>query len=55
MRRFSRLGRKVLGERLHGLELGLELYSGAGYLQCGSPDLPTSSGFEGVDARSFVE
>jgi hypothetical protein len=48
-------GPKALGDFLHGLGLGFGLYSGAGYLQCGSTDLPASLGFEGVDASSFAE
>jgi hypothetical protein len=37
-------GGKALGDYLHGLGLGFGLYSGAGYLQCGSTDLPASLG-----------
>ncbi|KAF2690929.1 carbohydrate-binding module family 35 protein [Lentithecium fluviatile CBS 122367] len=48
-------GGKALGDYLHGLGLGFGLYSGAGYLQCGSTDLPASLDFEGIDAESFAE
>ncbi|KAF2702946.1 carbohydrate-binding module family 35 protein [Pleomassaria siparia CBS 279.74] len=48
-------GGAAMGEFLHGLGLGFGLYSGAGYLQCGSTDLPASLGFEDVDARRFEE
>ena len=37
-------GGKALGDYLHNLGLGFGLYSGAGYLQCGSTDLPASLG-----------
>lgn len=37
-------GGKALGDFLHSLGLGFGLYSGAGYLQCGSTDLPASLG-----------
>jgi alpha-galactosidase len=37
-------GGKALGDYLHGLGLGFGLYSGAGYFQCGSTDLPASLG-----------
>ena len=48
-------GGKALGDFLHGLGLGFGLYSGAGYLQCGSTDLPGSLGYEHVDAELFAE
>ncbi|KAF1850408.1 carbohydrate-binding module family 35 protein [Cucurbitaria berberidis CBS 394.84] len=48
-------GGKALGDFIHGLGLDFGLYSGAGYLQCGSTDLPASLGFEQVDAKSFAE
>jgi hypothetical protein len=48
-------GGKALGDFLHGLGLDFGLYSGAGYLQCGSTDLPASLGFEQQDAESFAE
>ncbi|RAR02868.1 carbohydrate-binding module family 35 protein [Stemphylium lycopersici] len=48
-------GGKALGDFLHGLGLDFGLYSGAGYLQCGSVDLPASLGFEQLDAESFAE
>ena len=48
-------GGKALGDYIHGLGLGFGLYSGAGYLQCGSTDLPASLGFETLDAESFAE
>tara|TARA_R110002003_G_scaffold2797_2_gene24627 strand:+ start:643 stop:1101 length:459 start_codon:yes stop_codon:yes gene_type:complete len=48
-------GGKALGDFIHGLGLGFGLYSGAGYLQCGSTDLPASLGFEQLDAESFAE
>jgi alpha-galactosidase len=37
-------GGKALGEYLHGLGLRFGLYSGGGYHQCGSYDLPGSLG-----------
>jgi alpha-galactosidase len=37
-------GPTVLGEYLHGLGLKFGLYSGGGYLQCGSTNLPASLG-----------
>jgi alpha-galactosidase len=37
-------GGKALGDYLHGLGLKYGLYSGAGYYQCGSTDLPASLG-----------
>ncbi|KAF2824686.1 glycoside hydrolase [Ophiobolus disseminans] len=48
-------GGKALGDFIHGLGLDYGLYSGAGYLQCGSTDLPASLGFEKLDAESFAE
>ncbi|KAH7402240.1 glycoside hydrolase superfamily [Phaeosphaeria sp. MPI-PUGE-AT-0046c] len=48
-------GGKALGDFIHNLGLGFGLYSGAGYLQCGSTDLPASLGFEQLDAESFAE
>jgi hypothetical protein len=48
-------GGKALGDFLHGLGLDFGLYSGAGFLQCGSTDLPASLGFEQLDAESFAE
>jgi hypothetical protein len=48
-------GGKALGDFIHGLGLEFGLYSGAGYLQCGSTDLPASLGFEKLDAESFAE
>lgn len=48
-------GGKALGDFIHGLGLDFGLYSGAGYLQCGSTDLPASLGFEKIDAESFAE
>ncbi|KAH7397159.1 glycoside hydrolase superfamily [Pyrenochaeta sp. MPI-SDFR-AT-0127] len=48
-------GGKALGDYIHGLGLDFGLYSGAGYLQCGSSDLPASLGFEKLDAESFAE
>ncbi|KAL6710295.1 hypothetical protein ACN47E_009241 [Coniothyrium glycines] len=48
-------GGKALGEYLHGLGLDFGLYSGAGYLQCGSTDLPASLGYEQIDAESFAD
>jgi hypothetical protein len=48
-------GGKALGDFLHGLGLDFGLYSGAGYLQCGSTELPASLGFEQQDAESFAE
>lgn len=37
-------GGPALGDYLHGLGLEFGLYSGGGYLQCGSTDLPASLG-----------
>lgn len=37
-------GPVALGDFIHGLGLKYGLYSGAGYLQCGSTDLPASLG-----------
>ena len=37
-------GGKALGDYLHGLGLDFGLYSGGGYFQCGSTDLPASLG-----------
>lgn len=37
-------GPVALGEYIHGLGLKFGLYSGGGYLQCGSTDLPASLG-----------
>ncbi|KAI1810026.1 carbohydrate-binding module family 35 protein [Poronia punctata] len=48
-------GGKVLGDYLHDLGLKFGLYSGAGYYQCGSTDLPASLGYEEIDAESFAE
>jgi len=48
-------GGKALGDYLHGLGLKFGLYSGAGYYQCGSTDLPASLGHEEIDAESFAE
>lgn len=40
-------GPVALGEYIHELGLQFGLYSGAGYLQCGSTDLPASLGMLG--------
>ncbi|KAK7419250.1 hypothetical protein QQX98_003402 [Neonectria punicea] len=48
-------GGKALGEFIHDLGLKFGLYSGAGYLQCGSTDLPASLGYEDIDAESFAK
>lgn len=48
-------GGKALGDYIHNLGLDFGLYSGAGYLQCGSTDLPASLGYEKLDAESFAE
>ncbi|KAI1774167.1 carbohydrate-binding module family 35 protein [Hypoxylon cercidicola] len=48
-------GGPALGEYIHGLGLKFGLYSGAGYYQCGSTDLPASLGFEEIDAQTFVD
>ena len=48
-------GGKALGDFIHDLGLGFGLYSGGGYLQCGSEVLPASLGFERLDAESFAE
>lgn len=37
-------GGKALGDFIHDLGLGFGLYSGGGYLQCGSEDIPASLG-----------
>lgn len=37
-------GGQALGDFIHGLGLKFGLYSGAGYYQCGSTDLPASLG-----------
>jgi hypothetical protein len=47
-------GGKALGDFIHSRGLGFGLYSGAGYLQCGSTDLPASLAFEQLDAESFA-
>ncbi|KAI0022446.1 glycoside hydrolase superfamily [Xylariomycetidae sp. FL0641] len=47
-------GGQALGDYLHGLELKFGLYSGAGYYQCGSTDLPASLGYEEIDAETFA-
>ncbi|KAI1803478.1 carbohydrate-binding module family 35 protein [Daldinia bambusicola] len=48
-------GGNGLGDYLHSRDLKFGLYSGAGYYQCGSTDLPASLGFEEIDAASFAE
>ncbi|KAH6880053.1 glycoside hydrolase superfamily [Thelonectria olida] len=48
-------GVEDLGDFIHDLELKFGLYSGAGYLQCGSTDLPASLGYEEIDAETFAE
>jgi hypothetical protein len=48
-------GPEALGDFIHGLGLKFGLYSGAGYLQCGSYDIPASLGYEEIDAQSFAE
>ncbi|SPJ76035.1 related to alpha-galactosidase precursor [Fusarium torulosum] len=48
-------GPKALGDYIHDLGLEFGLYSGAGYLQCGSSDIPASLGYEEIDAKSFAE
>ncbi|KAI0125582.1 glycoside hydrolase superfamily [Xylariales sp. AK1849] len=48
-------GGKALGDFVHGLGLQFGLYSGAGYLQCGSSDLPASLGYEEIDAETFAD
>ncbi|CAG9940255.1 unnamed protein product [Clonostachys rosea f. rosea IK726] len=48
-------GPHALGEFIHDLGLEFGLYSGAGYLQCGSTDLPASLGYEEIDAQSFAD
>ncbi|KAI1101536.1 carbohydrate-binding module family 35 protein [Jackrogersella minutella] len=47
-------GGEALGDYIHGLGLKFGLYSGAGYYQCGSTDLPASLGFEEIDAQTFA-
>ncbi|KAJ9145111.1 Alpha-galactosidase [Pleurostoma richardsiae] len=47
-------GGKVLGDFLHGLGLKFGVYSGGGYLQCGSTDLPASLDYEIMDADTFA-
>ncbi|KAH7118711.1 glycoside hydrolase superfamily [Dendryphion nanum] len=48
-------GGRALGDYIHDIGLNFGLYSGAGFLQCGSTDLPASLGFEQLDAESFAE
>jgi len=48
-------GPHALGEFVHGLGMKFGLYSGAGYLQCGSESIPASLGYEAIDAKSFAE
>ncbi|KAH7018501.1 glycoside hydrolase superfamily [Microdochium trichocladiopsis] len=48
-------GPEALGEFVHGLGMKFGLYSGAGYLQCGSEAIPASLGYEAVDAQSFAD
>ncbi|KAM0244254.1 hypothetical protein ACHAP5_006467 [Fusarium lateritium] len=48
-------GPEALGDYIHDLGLEFGLYSGAGYLQCGSSDIPASLGYEEIDAKSFAE
>ncbi|KAI8652539.1 Alpha-galactosidase [Fusarium keratoplasticum] len=48
-------GPKALGEYIHDLGLEFGLYSGGGYYQCGSTDLPGSLGYEEIDAQSFAD
>lgn len=48
-------GGKALGDYIHERGLNFGLYSGAGYLQCGSTEIPASLGFEKIDAESFAE
>ncbi|KAF2661108.1 carbohydrate-binding module family 35 protein [Lophiostoma macrostomum CBS 122681] len=47
-------GGEALGKYLHGLGLRFGLYSGGGYHQCGSYDLPGSLGYEEIDAKTFA-
>ncbi|XDG01476.1 hypothetical protein ABKA04_001091 [Annulohypoxylon sp. FPYF3050] len=47
-------GGQALGDFIHGLGLKFGLYSGAGYYQCGSTDLPASLGYEEIDAQTFA-
>ncbi|OBT94596.2 hypothetical protein VE01_07887 [Pseudogymnoascus verrucosus] len=47
-------GGKELGDFLHGLGLKFGVYSGAGYYQCGSTDIPASLGYEIIDAETFA-
>ncbi|RYO95160.1 hypothetical protein DL762_000192 [Monosporascus cannonballus] len=48
-------GGEELGAFIHDLGLKFGLYSGAGYYQCGSVDLPASLGYEEIDAQSFAD
>ncbi|KAF4978219.1 hypothetical protein FZEAL_5380 [Fusarium zealandicum] len=48
-------GPNALGDYIHELGLEFGLYSGAGYFQCGSTDIPGSLGYEEIDAKSFAE
>ncbi|KAH9904211.1 glycoside hydrolase superfamily [Xylariomycetidae sp. FL2044] len=48
-------GGQALGDYIHDLGLKFGLYSGAGYYQCGSTDLPASLGYEEIDGESFAE
>ncbi|KAI2464131.1 carbohydrate-binding module family 35 protein [Annulohypoxylon bovei var. microspora] len=47
-------GGKALGDYIHSLGLKFGLYSGAGYYQCGSTNLPASLGYEEIDAQTFA-
>ncbi|KAF2641867.1 glycoside hydrolase [Massarina eburnea CBS 473.64] len=48
-------GGRGLGDWLHGKGLRFGGYSGGGWLQCGSTDLPASLGHEDVDAQTFAD
>lgn len=48
-------GGKALGDFIHDLGLEYGLYSGGGYLQCGSEDIPASLGkFTAPGSRGFA-
>ncbi|KAB5576295.1 alpha-galactosidase [Coniochaeta sp. 2T2.1] len=47
-------GGKALADYIHGLRLKFGLYSGGGYYQCGSTDLPASLNHETTDAAAFA-
>ncbi|KFY16084.1 hypothetical protein V492_01576 [Pseudogymnoascus sp. VKM F-4246] len=52
--KFPSGGGTELGDFMHGLGLKFGVYSGGGYYQCGSTDIPASLGYETIDAESFA-